>query len=297
MTETIERGMSLTEIGRRIDLNRKSGWGLEKGTPPQLNLLALFCQRHGLLPGDDVTLYEGKPWITVDGRVKLLRRNHRDEYRGFTQRPLSSDEKIEWGYSPKDIVIETTIRTVTYGEIKGYGRVSLAEASGAKVEGVRHNAVARFQPVEMAMKRSLARAERFAFGTESLIDDEEVEEAARQVIVERTDPEVVARRSAQYEQIFAEDDTPRGRPVRAAPPEPEPQSEDELAERADALEDNRRLLDGGESVGVVGLHAFRAKEHWPLERILGANDELRERIRSREGDAVKVEEGQVELLN
>jgi len=197
---------SMSSLERRIRLNRESGWGLEKGTPAQLNLLALFCQKHHLLPGDDVTLYEGKPWITVDGRVKLLRRNHRDEYRGFVQRPLSNDEKIEWGWSPKDIVIETTIRTVTYGEIKAYGRVSLAEAQGQSVQGVRHNPVARFQPVEMAMKRSLARAERFAFGTESLVDDDELEEAARTVIEERNDPERVAQHARRYDEIFKDDE-------------------------------------------------------------------------------------------
>src|SRR5215471_5228887 len=197
---------SMSSLERRIRLNRESGWGLEKGTPAQLNLLALFCQKHRLLPGDDVQLYEGKPWITVDGRVKLLRRNHRDEYRGFVQRPLSNDEKIEWGWSPKDIVIETTIRTVTYGEIKAYGRVSLAEAQGQSVQGVRHNPVARFQPVEMAMKRSLARAERFAFGTESLVDDDELEEAARTVIEERSDPERVAHHAKRYDEIFKDDE-------------------------------------------------------------------------------------------
>lgn len=292
MTDTVERGMSLSEIGRRIDLNRQSGWGLEKGTSPQLNLLALFCQKHGLLPGDDVTLYEGKPWITVDGRVKLLRRNHRDEYRGFTQRPLSSDEKVEWGWSPKDIVIETTIRTVTYGEIKAYGRVSLAEAQGTSIQGVRHNPVARFQPVEMAMKRSLARAERFAFGTDSLVDDEEVEEAAREVIAERTDPQRVAMKSAEYERIFVDDNGPV---LRTAPPAQAPETDEDLAERGDALEHNAQLLDGAESVGVKGLHALRAKETWSLERIQGANRELEERIRSREGEHGVALEGQVEL--
>jgi hypothetical protein len=191
---------SMASLERRIRLNQQSGWGLEKGTGAQLNLLALFCQKHHLLPGDDVTLYEGKPWITVDGRVKLLRRNHRDEYRGFLQRPLSNDEKVEWGWSPKDIVIETTIRTVTYGEIKAYGRVSLAEAQGQSVQGVRHNPVARFQPVEMAMKRSLARAERFAFGTESLVDDDELEDAVQTVIEEQQDNQ--ARLAQRHKEIF-----------------------------------------------------------------------------------------------
>ena len=208
MNQAIERmngsDYSMASLERRIRLNQQSGWGLEKGTGAQLNLLALICQKHHLLPGDDVTLYEGKPWITVDGRVKLLRRNHRDEYRGFVQRPLSNDEKVEWGWSPKDIVIETTIRTVTYGDIKAYGRVSLAEAQGTSVQGVRHNPVARFQPVEMAMKRSLARAERFAFGTESLVDDDELDDAARTVIEERNENQ--ERLASRYKEIFVDDE-------------------------------------------------------------------------------------------
>jgi hypothetical protein len=212
MSQAIERTngngeYSMASLERRIRLNQQSGWGLEKGTGSQLNLLALFCQKHHLLPGDDVTLYEGKPWITVDGRVKLLRRNA--EYRGFKQRPLSKAEKEEWGWYAKDIVIETTIRTVTYGDVTAYGRVSSEEAQGQNVQGVRHNPVARNQPVEMAMKRSLARAERFAFGTESLVDDDELEEAARTVIEERNAPEKVAHDSQRYAEIFAEDETAR----------------------------------------------------------------------------------------
>jgi len=209
LTQALERSngeYSMQSLERRIRLNRESGWGLEKGTPAQLNLLALFCQKHHLLPGDDVTLYEGKPWITVDGRVKLLRRN--PEYHGFKQRPLSKAEKEEWGWYAKDIVIETTIRTLTYGEVIGYGRVSSEEAQGQQVQGVRHNPVARVQPVEMAMKRSLARAERFAFGTESLVDDEDLEDAARTVIEERNDPEKVKRNSDRYQEIFEPEEKP-----------------------------------------------------------------------------------------
>jgi hypothetical protein len=238
MTQSIERingnDYSLSSLERRIRLNRESGWGLEKGTPAQLNLLALFCQKHHLLPGDDVTLYEGKPWITVDGRVKLLRRN--PEYRGYTQKPLSSDEKVEWGWSPKDIVIRTTIRTVTYGEIEGYGRVSNAEREGVSVQGVRHNPVAHFQPVEMAMKRSLSRAERLAFGTETMVDDEELEGAARTVIEERNEPELVAAQAARYEEIFKDEDEPKPKP-RGIP--------DEAQRKADMAEFDRQRREEG----------------------------------------------------
>ena len=248
MTQAIERTngneYSMQSLERRIRLNRESGWGLEKGTSAQLNLLALFCQKHHLLPGDDVTLYEGKPWITVDGRVKLLRRNQ--EYRGYTQKPLSSDEKIEWGWSPKDIVIRTTIRTVTYGEIEGYGRVSNAEREGVSVQGVRHNPVAHHHPVEMAMKRSLARAERLAFGTESMVDDDELEETARTVIEERNDPERVQRNSDRYQEIFEDEDRARATPSRrvaSAPAAPNSPAESPVSDIQDETEDeaSRRM--------------------------------------------------------
>jgi len=242
VTQAIERinDYSLASLERRIRLNREAGWGLQGATSSQLNMLALYCEKHRLLPGDDVTLYGGSIWITVDGRVKLLRRNHRDEYRGFSQRPLSKDEKAEWGWAAKDVVIETTIRTVTYGDIKGYGRVSAAEAEGVKVDGVRHNPVAHHQPVEMAMKRSLARAERFAFGTESLIDDDELEDTARTVIEERNDPERVQRNSDRYRDIFEEDEARATTPSRraaSAPAAPNSPAESPVSDIQDETED------------------------------------------------------------
>jgi hypothetical protein len=200
----IRKPLSLADLARRIDLNKASGWGLQNATQDQLNGLALFCQKHELLPGDEVTLYEGRPWITVDGRVTLMRRNRR-EYRGYAQRPLTHEEKEAWGWDPGDVVIETTVRTVTYGEIKAYGRVSKEERAGVQVSGVRHNPVARHNPVEMAMKRSISRAERLAFGTESFIDDEELAEAAITVIEERNAPEKIARDAAMYDRIYGSD--------------------------------------------------------------------------------------------
>jgi hypothetical protein len=118
-------------------------------------------------------------------------------------------------------VIETTIHTVTYGDVTAYGRVSSEEAQGQSVQGVRHNPVARNQPVEMAMKRSLARAERFAFGTESLVDDDELEDAARTVIEERNDPEVLERNSRRYAEIFKDEEDDMSAAVEPNPAAPE----------------------------------------------------------------------------
>lgn len=209
---------SLAELGRRIDLNVRSGWGLNGGTSEQLNALALYCQRHRLWPGDEVTLYEGRPWITVEGRVTLMRRN--PEYRGYAQRPLTRQEKEDWGYDPEDIVVETTVRTTTYGEIKAYGKVSKDEKIGQYVKGVRHNPVAQHNPVEMAQKRSLGRAERVTFGTDSFVDDDELEDLPLSVVEEQR---VRLESLPTYEQLHGSEEdmdaaaTPKNGNATAAP--------------------------------------------------------------------------------
>lgn len=205
-TALATRDMSLAEIGRRIQLAQRAGWGIQNATPDKLNLLALYCERRQLLPGDEVTLYEGFPFITVDGHVTLMRRE--PEYRGYSQRPLPKSEKEDWGYDADDLVVETTIRTATLGEIKSYGRVSAAEREGRQVQGVRHNPVARHHAVEMAQKRSLVRGHRLAFGMDSYIDDEAFERDVQTVIEQRNDPVRKADLSAQHQRIFeAEYDT------------------------------------------------------------------------------------------
>jgi hypothetical protein len=222
-TDSTTREMSLAEIGRRIKLYQQPGWGMERATQPQLNLLALYCQKLRLLPGEDITLYDGKPWITVDGRVTLMRR-HKDEYRGHSLRPLSPDEKELWGYDPQDIVVECTVRTTTTGDIKAYGRVSTNELNGTPdinpetgrpAERLNPLAKRGRKPVEMAMKRALARGERFAFGTAH--DDEDPEEVARIVVEERRKPEHQARLAASYDEIFG---TEEDRDRDGVPPSP-----------------------------------------------------------------------------
>lgn len=214
MTQTEERPetMSLASIDKRIELNKQSGWGLEGGTSAQLQLLALYCQKFQLLPGDEVTLYQGRPYITIDGRVTLMRRH--PHYRGHSMRPLSKDEKLQWGYAPDDIVVEATVRTSRNGDISGMGKVSMAERNGTA--GGRQNPVARQHPVEMAQKRALSRVERYAFGTDSFVDDQDVDDAVQTVIAERNDPERIAANGAEYDRIFPSESVE----VAALPPQP-----------------------------------------------------------------------------
>jgi len=282
------RELTEDQLKRRLQLSRSAGYGLQQANPAQLEVIFLLCRRYGLDPLTDLTLYDGKPFVTIDGRVRLMRRH--PEYRGYACRPLTQSEKELWGYEGDDIVIECTIRTSTWGEISARGKVSRAELEGKQG---RSNPVARVHPVEMAEKRAIARAERAAFGQDAVLDEEEAEiEAVEQRL--RTTPEVVAQRAQRYEEIYGPEDQPL--PAPAAPAQP-PEVEVDPEELAEALEDNRRLLDGAESVGVKGRHALTAKQSWPLERILGANAELHVRIESREGERETVLAGQAELPN
>lgn len=189
------------QIRLRIQLNKKSGWGLEKGTDSQLHQIFVVCQKFGLLPGDDLTLYEGKPWITIDGRVKLMRRH--PSYAGYSTRPLSKAEKVEWGYAEDDIVIECAVRTVAWGVITARGKVTRAEIEGRQMRG---NPVAKLHPVEMAEKRAISRAERLAFGADAVLEDEEVEHIVTEVAEQQADPERTRMLAAQQSAIFGSDD-------------------------------------------------------------------------------------------
>ena len=261
---TTDTNMSLAEIDRRIDLNKKSGWGLERGTQAQLNLLALYCQKHHLLPGDDVTLYEGKPWITIDGRVKLMRRNK--DYRGHTLRPLTPADKQLWGYEKDDIVIEGSIYINGYPQpIQAHGRVAHAERMG-QGEG-RKNPVARTHPVEMATKRALSRAERMAFGTESYVDDDDLDEAVQTVIEERNDPVRRAAGAAKYVEVYGTDDDAKPEPERVTMRSPLGQRLAELLEEAARLE--------------VEFDDCKVSFPAPREEVIRKGEKLRDRVEAK----------------
>src|SRR5215471_2372257 len=301
---------SLAAIGQRISLYQQPGWGLEGASAAQLNLLSLYCQKLHLLPGEEVTLYGGKPWITVDGRVTLMRRDHKDEYRGHALRPLDADEKALWGYEAGDIVVECTVRTKTTGEIKAYGRVRINELDGTPEINAgtgkpaeRLNPLARRGrfPVEMAMKRALQRGERFAFGTAH--DDEDPEDVARMLVAERSAPERIQLNAATYDRVFAdqfgdegsEDEDAAAAAVFEAPESsagaqsaPAAGSSAEVPDTARQtllLRQNARLLLDARQLNLKGLGALTCNETWPLDKVIAANAELQRKIGERNGDA------------
>lgn len=292
------RELSDDQIKRRLQLSKSPGFGLQNANPAQLEMVFLLCRRYQLDPLTDVTLYEGKPWLTLDGRVRLMRRH--PEYRGYRCRPLSRSEKEEWGYEADDIIVECTVRTTTWGDISARGKVSRAELEGRQA---RSNPVAKVHPVEMAEKRAIARAERAAFGQDAVLDEEE----AQIEIIEqeaRNTPERRAALAATYQRVMGSEeesyyDQPRPREdgPASSPAQGEPLASegvptassdapavDDPAEVEEALAKNAALVEDARSLDVKGLGPLTAKPGWSLSKIQEASAELSARIRSRNGE-------------
>ncbi len=191
-----------TQLQTRIKANINARYGLQDASPAQLNTIFLLAKRWQLDPINELTLYEGQPFITLDGRLQLMRRN--PDYRGYRTRPLKREEREDWGYEPDDVVVECTVLTHTHGDITERGCVRRAEIDGAraraKASGKRAAPVGIYVP-EIAEKRAIARASRAAFG-QDVPDEDEV----GYVIEERNAPAKVALDAARYTEIMGTED-------------------------------------------------------------------------------------------
>lgn len=239
------RDFSEQQIQTRIKAASQPGFGLDKATRAQLNMIYLLAKHYDVDPAVDITLYRDRPWFTIDGRIRLMKRH--PQYAGYKTRPLSQQEKEAWGYKVDDLVVECTIRTRDWGEIAARGKVSGAEQ--------RSNAPTGSHPSEMAEKRAIARASRLAFGQDVPDEDE-----AGYVMEERNAPAKVAADARRYDEIFGEDayELPNGRRVdtstgevlkdKASPPETEryvPTDVRDVDDTTDAIEAERQRKQEG----------------------------------------------------
>jgi hypothetical protein len=193
------------QLKQRIELNKAARFGLQDASAAQLNVIFVLCKRWKLDPVTDITLLYGMPWVTIDGHLRTMRRH--PEYRGFKQRPLSTDEKKAWGYAPDDLVVESTIHTASWGDITQWGKVTRAEVD----EAARKKAPLGVHPVEIAQKRSLARAQRAAFGLDTPTDEDIAQEMAAE-LEQRNNPERIEASALEYDRVFApfiEEDRPQ----------------------------------------------------------------------------------------
>jgi RecT family len=191
MTQAIEKAtLSDRQLRTRLEIAQGKGFSLENATKDQLNMVYLVAQRYQLDPLTHVGLFQGRPWYTIDGRIYLARRH--PQFKGLSTRPLTAEEKDAWDYKPDDLVVECTMHTKDWGDIKARGKVTAAERG--------KNTPTGSHPQEMAEKRAIARASRLAFGLE-IPDATDVEDAQ----AERDDPQKLAHDAQRYTEIFGED--------------------------------------------------------------------------------------------
>ena len=185
---TVALALSDKQIRTRLEVAKQPGYGLEEATSGQLNLIYLLCQRYRLDPLFHITLFRGRPFVTIDGRIELAKRHA--EYRGFRTRPLTKEEKVAWDYRPDDLVVECTISTNSWGDITSRGKVSASERG--------KNTPVGSNPQEMAEKRAIARTARLAFGQSAYLDEDEAEQ-------EQHDPQRQAQLAKRYDEIYGEE--------------------------------------------------------------------------------------------
>jgi hypothetical protein len=197
-----QRKWSPAEIRKMIELRRDGRFGFEELNPAALNAVYLLCSDMQLLPGDEVIGYQGKPYINARGTLTLARRH--PEYRGFSQRPLTLEEKELWGYEPEDIVVATTFRTASWGDIEQHGKVAKGEVEQARQQAIANQkraAPVGTSPVEMAMKRSMMRAAGAAFGWDAVPTEEQVLEGKYDI--KQVEREMAAEKYGRLDRVFA----------------------------------------------------------------------------------------------
>jgi len=181
------------QLRRRLQVAHSKGFGLQDATNEQLEQVYLLCQRYRLDPELHLTLFRGRPWVTIDGRVELAKRN--PDYLDFRTRPLSKDEKDAWDYARDDLVVECTIRCRSGATFVANGKVTASERKG--------QTPAATHPQEMAVKRAFARTARLAFGQSAYLDEDDVLQE------QELDPKEQARLAQRYTEIFSEDEPPQ----------------------------------------------------------------------------------------
>lgn len=291
MPETAIEKHSGQWIRQRMDLNRSARFGLEQATPEQLNVIYVLARRWKLDPVTDLTIMHGRPWVTIDGHLRRMREH--PEFRGLERRPLSTEEKTAGGWNADDIVWRTDLKTARWGVITEWGKVTqaeIAEAQTAAKGSGKRTAPIGLHWVEIAQKRSLARANRLAFGMDQP-DEEEIEREVAEAIAQRSDTVRITEAAAAYDRIFKDDDAlPPPVEDSSAPAGVVLEGEEEPATGSaaevgppDPWADNRRLSRTAE---MLGLKPQILRNSTPVEQVEAYNAELIRQIEGRRAASV-----------
>lgn len=146
--------MNETQMLQRVDMAKFP----QEMTVADKRLLAQVALTYGFDPlMGEVTIYQGRPWVSIDGRYRKAQETGR--FDGIETRPANKQERIDWSIPDDDYFFRAEVFVKgTSRPFVGWGRVFAAETTGGK----------GFKPVEknpqrMAEKRAEAQALRKAF--------------------------------------------------------------------------------------------------------------------------------------
>lgn len=157
------------QMARRVEVAAPM-WR-EQATREQKQQLALLAMTYGLDPlSGELVLYQGKPYISIDGRTRIAHEARTADDRPALRCPpqlrpiIDPQEKVGMGFEPDDIVYEARVaRTDKEGWYVDYGRVSMAERTAKAQNGGLRSPVVSNNPALMAQKRARHRVLRAAF--------------------------------------------------------------------------------------------------------------------------------------
>lgn len=156
--------LSQEQLQSRVDARFA---GVAEATPAVRAQIVGLAKLYRLDPLFDMTLYEGRPYVTYEGRLRKLR--EAPGYQGHVVRPLGRAELEAWGYATDDLVVQCDVDMGPHGTVTDWGVVRREEIDRALArarETHRQPAPVGGHPQQIALKRAIARASRQAVGVD-----------------------------------------------------------------------------------------------------------------------------------
>lgn len=237
MTEQSLAKADEKQLAVRIEQAR---W-LKELTPQDRTSLAHLCVKYGLDPLlKEMTLYEGAPYITVNGLIRIAHRQK--EFAGIEDRPMTQEEQQQYHYKAPFAWIVKVYRT-------DWKCAAIGTGTGDPANPLRNNPIERMRPEWMARSRAIRQALKLAFphslpfeeiaaAEERGIDPEtgEILEAAwPQMRVVESEPE-----AAMGEFADPSDLAPSG-PSDVSEPQDEDAAKQDMREKIEAVMTARKL--------------------------------------------------------
>lgn len=149
-------------------------------TPQQVELNARICLAYGYDPlMGEVVILGGKLYVTCPGRLRVAQQN--EDYGGFDFEWVGADDdglRRTMQIGPMDIAAKATVHRTNRRPTVAFGMVRAYEMTAKNQDGRARFPIVASNPQEMAYKRAVERAHRYAYSMPLPSAEEKSEEEA-----------------------------------------------------------------------------------------------------------------------